>query len=535
MYSTARRILMRAACALAALSTLACTACSNASTPTVADDNRPIVTIKVRRNAIDVPMAKTTYSQALEKACDCHISWQEVLDTAWGQQKAASMAAGDFPDIGLALYDPADVSRYFSRFADLSNDIDKMPNVKRFLQERPVAAHMAEQDGVIRLLPSDRGKGYRVSASHMFINKVWLDKLNLEVPTTWDELEDVLIAFKTRDPNGNGKADEIPMNIRNVGFGLWSPLVLLNSTGITTSYMGPSASSQGMYVENGKVKSYLTSNQLRDVITYLHRLLDQGLIPKDTFTRDGSQYDAQTIGDGKLARTGVSIGWSTNSEYGNLGDQYISLPPLKQHADDPDSKVTWDYSQDATEFAYALTVKEDTPHRDAVLKVVDAMYTPELSVAGYFGSIPTYVTKADNNTYVINKEKAYEKYTDTRSIALQDRFAGYIPDELTIKNDTNADYVTESNEAYAEALARVDPVRDIIPIYVRPSSDQTDQLSNNNTAIFNYVDNMLATWVQTGGIDEGWDTYVKKVSEPTLGLKTNIAIWQDLYDKMEND
>ena len=63
----------------------------------------------------------------------------------------------------------------------------------------------------------------------MFINKTWLDKLGLQMPTTWDELENVLDAFKTQDPNGNGKADEVPMNIRSLGFGLWSPLALMNS------------------------------------------------------------------------------------------------------------------------------------------------------------------------------------------------------------------------------------------------------------------------------------------------------------------
>ena len=40
----------------------------------------------------------------------------------------------------------------------------------------------------------------------------WLDELGLEIPTTTEELKEVLIAFKTQDPNGNGEADEIPMS-----------------------------------------------------------------------------------------------------------------------------------------------------------------------------------------------------------------------------------------------------------------------------------------------------------------------------------
>ena len=45
----------------------------------------------------------------------------------------------------------------------------------------------------------------------LWINREWLDKLRLSIPRTTEELREVLYAFKTRDPNGNGVADEIPL------------------------------------------------------------------------------------------------------------------------------------------------------------------------------------------------------------------------------------------------------------------------------------------------------------------------------------
>lgn len=523
------RAVLVALTAVATLLPLA--ACGSSGQPTTTEDGKPIVRIAVRRNAIDVHMKDMQYTKDLEAACGCSIEWSEIADTAWGNQKAAKMAAGDFSDISLALYDPTDVSRYPSQFLDFAPHLDAMPNVEKFFKDQPTAKRMAMDGDHIYILPSDRGKGYRVSATHMMINKTWLDKLGLPMPTTWDELEKTLQAFKTRDPNGNGKADEIPMNIRGLGFGLWSPFVLLNSTGVATNFMGASASTQGYYVKDGKVASYMTSDNLKAVIVYLHKLMEQGLIPKDTLTRDASQYDAQTINDGKTALTGVSFGWSTNSEYGQLGDQYVSVPPLKQTASTPDNDVTWDYSSDATEYAYSLAVSPKAANLDAIYKIIDAMYSERLSVAGYFGSIPDIVTDDGNHTYTIDKQKAYAKYTDTRAVALQDRFAGWIPDSATIVNDTNADYVTAANAAYKEALDRVDPVKDVIPVYVRPDSDAMDTLSNNNTAIFNYANNQYARWVQRGGIDEEWDQYLTRIQEPSLGLKQNIEIWQQWYDK----
>ena len=45
----------------------------------------------------------------------------------------------------------------------------------------------------------------------MYINQKWLDNLGLDMPTTTDELRDVLQAFREKDPNGNGQTDEIPL------------------------------------------------------------------------------------------------------------------------------------------------------------------------------------------------------------------------------------------------------------------------------------------------------------------------------------
>lgn len=288
-------------------------------------------------------------------------------------------------------------------------------------------------------------------------------------------------------------------------------------------------------MDNGKVKSYYTSDALKDVVSYLHGLMAKGLIPKDVLTRDASQYTSQTVSDGKTALTGVSFGWSNYAEYGDkLSDQYVTLPPLKKDASTPDSQVKWDYSQDACRWAYSgsgLTVNPNVANQDAIYKVINAMYGERLSVAGFFGSIPDIVSDDGNHQYTIDKKKAYAEYPDTRAIALQDRFGGWIRDDVKMINDTNADQVTASDQAIREARNRVDGVKDVIPIYVRPNTEDSNTLQNNNTAISNYANNQIAKWVQKGGIDKEWDAYVKKVSEPTLGLDANIKIWQKWYDK----
>lgn len=103
---------VRLLASIAAVATMATTfaACGNKQATT--DENgKPIVNILVRRNVTDHPMQDTQYTKDLEAACDCTIKWQEVSDNAWGQQKSAKMAAGEFPDIGLSLFSMVDAAK----------------------------------------------------------------------------------------------------------------------------------------------------------------------------------------------------------------------------------------------------------------------------------------------------------------------------------------------------------------------------------------------------------------------------------------
>ena len=75
-----------------------------------------------------------------------------------------------------------------------------------------------------------------------------------------------------------------------------------------------------------------------------------------------------------------------------------------------------------------------------------------------------------------------------------------------------------------------------MPAYVRIDSEEDQTaLGNNNTAILSYALAQTAKWIQKGGVDEGWDSYVKKLEDPSLGLKQNIQIWQKYYDQYTSE
>ena len=120
----------------------------------------------------------------------------------------------------------------------------------------------------------------------MFINRAWLDKLGLEVPTTTDELKTVLEAFRDGDPNGNGVQDEIGVyGFAGGGYGENTVDALMNAFIFWNG--GLSLSDDGT-----EVIAPFTQDAWREGLTYLNELSSEGLLSANIFTDDGQQFKA---------------------------------------------------------------------------------------------------------------------------------------------------------------------------------------------------------------------------------------------------
>lgn len=513
-----------AVCAVALLGSLS--ACGNKKSTTTAD-GKPIVTVLVKKNANQDKIANMQWAKDLEADCDCKIEWQEVTREAWSQQKNATLASGDIADVNLNGFNSLDAYQYSGMFEDLGKSLDKLPNIKAFFKEKPEAKKFStDSKGRVYAIATARGKSYSGTGQHMLINKAWLDKLGLQVPTTWDELENVLMAFKTQDPNGNGQADEIPMNIQKLGSGFswYSPMLLLNSTGIPTGF-NKGVSTSGYYVKNGVVKSFLTSDEYKEVIKYYHKLISEGLIPADWATKDDDAYNADQTSDGKTAKTGVVFSSSISDTFGDLKDQYITIPVPSAPGVSPD-KTVWDGS--SSEFdAAGPAVSARAANKDATLKLLNLMYSEKYSVQQFYGSFGKTVTKTGEHEYTVDNDKLIEMRKKNTSPSLSYP-AGWIPDEVTIKGDAGSDALYQASKVYEKQRSNFDPVKDYIPDYVNPDADDNTTLASNYNQISNVAMQKTATWMSKGGIDEEWDAYCKQLD--SLGLQENVKIWQKWYD-----
>ena len=139
-------------------------------------------------------------------------------------QYLAMLTSNNYPDIIQWLNDEA----YSGGVGQLYNDgiiielndlIDNyMPNLKAILEKYPnLAKDMANDDGqylYFTKLNSLSNIDDLMSITYwgFLMRKDWLENVGMSVPTTMDEWYEVLKAFKTQDPNGNGLDDEIPFD-----------------------------------------------------------------------------------------------------------------------------------------------------------------------------------------------------------------------------------------------------------------------------------------------------------------------------------
>ena len=112
--------------------------------------------------------------------------------------------------------------------------------------------------------------------------------LNLEMPKTIEQLEDVLRHFKNDDPNGNGKKDEIPCMVQKGGTGARGLDYLINLftyLDTTTGWLELDG--------NGNVICTATTEKYREALIWVNRMMKEGLIYKGSV--DAGSADINTF------------------------------------------------------------------------------------------------------------------------------------------------------------------------------------------------------------------------------------------------
>ena len=453
------------------------------------------------------------FFQRMEERTGLSFSMMQYSNSDRWTSAKASMLKGDeaMPDVLFkAELSVRETVNFYEagKLIDLRPYLEEhAPNLWALLQEHPEwMSAISLPDGAIVALPAIN---QLQNNNAMWINQTWLDNLHLEMPTTAEELKQVLIAFRDGDPNQNGRNDEVPLSF----IGMWDLRFLAHAFGIVSN-------DYYVYVdENGTVREVLTLEQQRAFLEWLHELWEENLIDHNGFlmgsaTRQITDSNATMTYGVMLAPTPLAVVPSSAL------DQYKLLMPLTYEG----KQVYRDLCGDLVRGAFAVSSGCKNPA--AVIEWVDFLYSEEgyrLAQAG-----------AEIDDYSWNDDGTWNWLLDDQTVALtvlpqvNMTEGGYMPgwssDAFQLAYGDR-----QTNEAVkaTQALKRVSV--EPYPL-VCLTEEQETRVAEIQLPLGRYVERTMA-WFVTGDMelnDQTWETFCRTGGE--LGLSEMVTIWQMALD-----
>lgn len=429
---------------------------------------------------------------------------------AWQAQKTAMFQTGNLPDVFFkANFSVSETIAYYEagQLIDLRPYLEEhAPNFMALLAAHPEwEKAITLPDGAIVALPL-----FNELASNnvMWINKTWLDNLGLPMPTTAEELLNVLIAFRDYDANRNGDpTDEIPLSV----IGMWDLRFFGHAFGLVSN-------DYYLYTdENGQVASILTTDENRAFLEWLHILWEEDLMTVDTFinidsARIISDKDADMTYGLFLAPTPLSLVPTTGS------DEYVALTPLTYNG----RQVYRNTLGPVVRGTFAITSECDDPA--ALVAWVDYLYTEEgsrLAQAGIEGV--EYLYESDGTW---NWIAALEEVTDSVLPRATISDGGNAPGVLSYQFQVDFGH-PETHRIMGHIAAFQAYCVEPMPL-VMITDEQLAEVTPIHNEIARYAEDHMVYFV-TGDIplnDETWAAFCQSVNEK--GNDDLIAAWQEI-------
>lgn len=514
-------------------SLVACSGDSNEEVSDETEDGVVQLTATMLKHPLTESLENMDWLAEAEERAGVEIQWEEV-SADWDERKNAMLAGGDIPDliVGPNAITDGDFAQFTGLFQDLDELMEHAPNVQTMFEEKQELEVMATQpSGEVFGLPKYQ-RYWPNAATMQFINTDWLDNLGLDVPVTWDDLHEVLLAFKEEDANGSGDPnDEIPFDWAPVGtggFGFFHPTVFLGSTGIT-----PSESGTGYFAEDGELKNFFMDERYKDVVVFLSKLYEDGLINQEVFTQEYTAYQSMGRGDGDTAKVGFTFGWEATDRFGNeLAPQYESIPPLKV-SDESTDDLRWSYDKNVLNYGTNMVqMSSETEEKEAAMRFINELYDPKTSMQVLFGSIGESIEDHGDGTYSVlpPSDESMDPGTWKWTKSWADNGPMYIADSLELELGTDMQEGNLQQEAYQEAYERIDTDLDVYPgVFIKYTQEDNNTMSLRNTELMNLAMAKFAEWVTEGNIDDEWDWYLDQLT--TMGMPENLELMQPYYDQ----
>ncbi|MBO4940611.1 MAG: extracellular solute-binding protein [Clostridia bacterium] len=441
------------------------------------------------------------------------------------------MASGDYPDIiPFAMFDDYTISKYAAQgiFVALDEYIseENTPNIWKMFQEQPSAkAISTNPDGHIYSLPLYTGNETNFLETYWWINDAWLKKLGLETPTTIPELTEVLRAFKTGDPNGNGKADEIPFSFSNTSSAAF-PETLLSCWGVSTKF--------GIYgnylnVKDGEVRFAPMMDEWKEMIKTYAMWYKEGLLDIECISQEDNVWQS------KLTAVPPVIGcafYTEQNPFKGATDEYKIIAPLSADGTIKPQVRLHPGLLGVKNEAFITSACEDPA---AAMRWLDTFYDKDETIVNWYGNVGEDGTFTYEDGMYKWNDPAAQGYNSLSEMYYGNSLIGpHIRGYLDFKTDYGT--LIEKHPEFQASQDLYDMYRPYLEEEVWPSPfcgpDDATKIANLQTDIFNAVEVNKADWILgRSDVEEDWDKYLKEMK--SIGIEDYVNIMQKSYDSFK--
>ncbi|MCL2880334.1 MAG: hypothetical protein FWF29_08830, partial [Treponema sp.] len=297
-------------------------------------------------------------------------------------------------------------------------------------------------------------------------------------------------------------------------------------------------------MKNGKVVFVADTEEFRDGLRYVARLVQEGLLDRISFTQNVDQA-RQLVRDPQAVRVGVftdlhwgSLAGERKDTQDSRADSYIALAPLEGPKGIRFAQIT----TNGIGPAYA-NITDNCKDPVLAFRWLEGMYNEEVTKNIKLGLKGIMYNDPDPGARGINHQPALYKAIENPNLPEISpyqipMFIGNQYSDFRLGKQVNWDDPDIMNDSdvkiYYETLEKYDPYRpapgEYVPLILHHTIAEAEDISRLEGQIKTYVrENIAAFAAGTKNIDRDWDAYAAEFKR--LELPLYLRIKQTAYDR----
>lgn len=486
--------------------------------------NEPI-TIKIMANMTEVMPEYDTVTvwKEYEEMTGIKIEWESVGSQSIKEKVKLAFASNEMPDAFLKCkVSNSDLLRFGEQgmLLDLAPYLEEYaPNIWAFINENEeVKKGITFPNGAIYGIPAGIETPAVKVSKKIFINKTWMDKLGLKMPTTTQEFYEVLKAFKEKDPNGNNLADEIPFSSDNLTnlYDVLRGSFGLGNRGTAQQLVDFDETTQG-------VRFIPTAPEYKECMEYMNQLYSEGLIDYEIFTMNASQF----IGKASQNLIGCFVGPNMALLPTELEENYVGLEVALKG---PNGDQLYAPLRTGIHSTGAFVIPTSNQYPEATLRWIDYFFSDEGSLMYHYGIEGETYEKKEDGTYDFI-QSVYDEIGGNNS------FDSVVSKYVSYAGGNNPTIIKEPFFAGAEmqpipyqAALNMMP---FVPEEVWPdftfTLEENERLSVVKTDLNKYFSQMRTEFISGKTSLDTWDNYLQQMEK--MGLQEFMQLYNQAYER----